>query len=59
MPENDEEQEEEFEDEDGEDCPVEEEVCKARMSALDTKLKYLFGSSLLTIVLILVQILRS
>lgn len=61
MTQKNEEQEEEFEDEDGEeeDCPVEEEVCKARMSVLDSKFKYLFGSSLLTIALILVQLLRS
>lgn len=52
------EEEEEFEEDPEEDCPVEEEVCNARMQALDTKLKYLFGSSLLTIVLILVQLLR-
>lgn len=42
------------------DCPkyVSNDVCKARMDALDTKLKYLFGTSLLTIVLIIVQLLR-
>jgi hypothetical protein len=42
------------------DCPkyVSEDTCKARMDALDTKLKYLFGTSLITIVLIIVQILR-
>ena len=51
-------QEEEFEDDDEEDCPVEEEVCKARMSALDAKFKYLFGSGILTIALIIIQLLR-
>jgi len=43
-----------------EDCPkyVTNELCEARMDALDTKLKYLFGTSILTIILIIVQILR-
>lgn len=50
------EEEEEFEEDPEEDCPVEEEVCKARMSALDSKMKYLLGSSLLTIALIIVQL---
>lgn len=42
------------------DCPkyVLNDVCEARMKALDTKMKYLFASSLLTIILIIVQILR-
>jgi len=35
-----------------------EQVCDARMKALDTKLKYLFGTSIITIALIIVQILR-
>lgn len=35
-----------------------EKVCIERMKALDTKLKYLFGSSIITIVLIVVQLLR-
>jgi len=35
-----------------------EQVCDARMKALDTKLKYLFGTSIITIVLIIVQLLR-
>jgi hypothetical protein len=35
-----------------------DEVCDARMKSLETKLKYLFGSSLLTIILIVVQLLR-
>jgi len=40
-----------------EDCPyVRNDVCKARMEALDTKLKYLFGSSILTIALIVVEL---
>jgi len=43
---------------DDEHCPVSEELCKARMQALDTKLKYLFGSSIVTIALIIVQIFR-
>jgi hypothetical protein len=40
------------------DCPkfVNEDVCNARMMALDTKLKYLFGSSLLTIALIIAEL---
>jgi hypothetical protein len=43
-----------------EDCPkyVLDDVCDARMKALDTKLKYLFASSLVTVILIVVQILR-
>jgi hypothetical protein len=44
-----------------EDCPlkmVSEDVCKARMNALDTKMKYLFASSIITIVLIVVQLLK-
>jgi len=46
--------------EEEEDCPkmVLEQVCDARMKALDTKLKYLFGSSILTIALIIIQLLR-
>jgi hypothetical protein len=41
-----------------EDCPkfVPDDVCKARMDALDTKIKYLFGTSLVIIVLSLAQI---
>jgi len=35
-----------------------EQVCDARMRALDTKLKYLFGTSILTIILIIVQLLK-
>lgn len=35
-----------------------EKVCDARMKALDTKLKYLFGSSIITIALIIIQLLR-
>jgi len=35
-----------------------EDVCIARMKALDTKLKYLFGTSIITIALIIIQILR-
>lgn len=52
------EEDEEFEEcEDGRNCPyVQEEVCEARMKALDTKLKYLFGSSILTIALIITEI---
>lgn len=44
----------------GEDCPkfVSDDVCKARMDALDTKMKYLFASSILTIALIIVQLLK-
>ena len=52
------EEEEEFEEDPEEDCPVEEEVCIARMAtvgerikALDSKVTYLFGTSLLLIVL--------
>jgi hypothetical protein len=43
-----------------EDCPkhVLDEVCNARMKALETKIKYLFGTSLVTIALIIVQLLR-
>ena len=43
-----------------EDCPkfVADDVCKARMEALDTKLKYLFGTSIITIALIIAQLLR-
>ena len=37
---------------------VMEQVCDARMKALDTKLKYLFGSSIITIALIIVQLVR-
>jgi hypothetical protein len=46
---------------DEEDDPpdyVMEDVCTARMSALDTKLKYLFGTSIITIVLIIVNLLK-
>ena len=35
-----------------------EQVCDARMKALDTKLKYLFGSSIITIALIILQLVR-
>jgi len=56
MSEENEDPEEFVDEDDGEDCPVEEEVCKARMSALDSKMKYLLGSSLLTIALIIVQL---
>lgn len=44
-----------------EDCPkyVLDDVCEARMKALDTKLKYLFGTSLITIALIIVELARS
>ena len=49
---------EEFEEEEEEDCPVEDDVCIARMAtvgerikALDSKVTYLFGTSLLLIVL--------
>ena len=35
-----------------------EQVCDARMKALDTKLKYLFGSSIITIALIIIQLVR-
>jgi hypothetical protein len=45
-----------------EDCPVQEhvleKVCDARMKSLDTKMKYLFGTSILTIALIIVQLVR-
>lgn len=44
-----------------EDCPlkmVPEEVCKARMNSLDTKMKYLFASSIITIALIIVELLK-
>lgn len=52
-----EEEDEEFEECEGEHCPyVQEQVCEARMKALDTKLKYLFGSSILTIALIITEI---
>jgi hypothetical protein len=37
---------------------VTDDVCKARMNALDTKLKYLFGTSIITIVLIVIQLLK-
>ena len=37
---------------------VTDDVCEARMDALDTKLKYLFGTSIITIVLIIVSIVR-
>lgn len=37
---------------------VMEQVCEARMKALDTKLKYLFGTSIITIALIIVQLMR-
>lgn len=42
------------------DCPkyVLDDVCEARMKALDTKMKYLFASSILTIILIIVQLFR-
>jgi hypothetical protein len=42
------------------DCPqyVLDAVCDARMKALDTKMKYLFGTSILTIILIIVQLLK-
>jgi len=33
-----------------------EDVCIARTQALETKMKYLFGTSIITIVLIIVQI---
>jgi hypothetical protein len=43
-----------------EDCPkyVLNDVCIERMKALDTKLKYLFGTSIITIALIIVQLAR-
>lgn len=44
-----------------EDCPlkmVSDDVCKARMDALDTKLKYLFGTSIVTIALIIIQLVK-
>jgi hypothetical protein len=47
-----------MEEEDEDPHYVLEDVCDARMKALDTKLKYLFGSSIITIVLIIIQILR-
>ena len=34
------------------------ELCDARMQTLETKLKYLFGTSLITIVLIIIQLVR-
>ena len=37
---------------------VTDDVCLARMDALDTKLKYLFGTSIITIALIIVSIVR-
>ena len=37
---------------------VTDDVCKARMDALDTKLKYLFGASIVTIALIIVQLVK-
>jgi hypothetical protein len=40
-----------------EDCVL-EKVCDARMKSLETKMKYLFGTSIITIALIIVQILR-
>lgn len=57
MSENDDVEEEEVEDEgEEEDCPVEEDVCTARMAtlgerirSLDSKVTYLFGTSLLLI----------
>jgi hypothetical protein len=43
-----------------EDCPkmVTDDVCKARMDTLDSKMKYLFGTSIITIALIIVQLVR-
>ncbi len=40
-------------------CPknVNEDVCNARMATLETKLKYLFGSSMVTILLLVIEIL--
>jgi hypothetical protein len=35
-----------------------DQVCDARMKALDTKMKYLFGTSIITIALIIVQLVR-
>jgi len=34
------------------------DLCHAYQKALDTKIKYLFGSSILTIILIVVQLVR-
>jgi len=42
-----------------EDCEyVSEKVCAARMMALEKEFKYLFGTSILTIALIIVQLVR-
>ena len=34
------------------------DLCHAYQKALDTKIKYLFGTSILTVILILVQLFR-